>query len=522
MEYITSEMTFSERMAERFKLSFNQSMSEREKRLCIFKKVYDGTLYDALTPYSQNYTGGKEGNGDYIPVAQRRPSIIYPIPKIIVEESVSMLFGESHFPLVRCEEEENTNALAFLINKYNLRSTMICAAKIGSLGSVCLLVKVLNKKFYVDVLNTQCLTPVFDRKDPGVLAELKEKKIVMGATLSAYGYDIDDKNKNKPFYLRRVWNKTEEIYYVPYLCSKENDKDFKLTVDKEKSTDHSLGFVPAIWIKNNNDGEIDGECTFESIVDILIEINYQLSQLGRLLKYNADPTLVIKNEDSMSGGPLIKGQTLKLGDDGEAYLLEMKADGANAVIDYVRALREFAIEAVRGNRANPDKISALHSGKALQMLNIKLLSFVEDLRLFYGDCGLKPLLAMMVNILKTGKYTIDTGDFSLDFSAEPMDSITLEWPDFYPPTPDDDANEANALQIYQANGILSKQTIRRVISDKYNILDVQEEEKQCDKEEEKNDKKELTKQKKYQILANNKSQSPAGAGKSKSVVAQDN
>src|SRR6267154_3034145 len=265
MGYLTSEMTFSEIMAERFDLSFNQNMSERERRLCIFQKVYDGTLYDALTPYSQNYTGGKEGNGEYIPVARRRPSVIYPIPKIIVEESVSMLFGESHFPLVRCEEEKNTNALAFLIKKYNLRSTMLSAAKKGALGSVCLLVKVLNKKFYVNVLKTQCLTPVFETKDPGVLEELKEKKVSMGTTLVAYGYKIDDEDINKPFYLIRIWNKTQEIYYLPYLCSKDKDKDFKPTIDIKKSTDHTLGFVPAIWIKNSDDGEseIDGECTFE-------------------------------------------------------------------------------------------------------------------------------------------------------------------------------------------------------------------------------------------------------------------
>ena len=114
------------------------------------------------------------------------------------------------------------------------------------------------------------------------------------------------------------------------------------------------------------DSEIDGECTFGSVLDMCVETDYQLSQLARLLRYNSDPTLVIKDPSAIDGQILIKGQgALKLGENGDAFLLEMNGQSTKSVIDYVKTLREFAIEATRGNRASPNKMNALHSGKAI-------------------------------------------------------------------------------------------------------------------------------------------------------------
>src|ERR1700691_1870063 len=131
-------------------------------------------------------------------------------------------------------------------------------------------------------------------------------------------------------------------------------------VDEARSVPPALGFVRCVWIRNlpgaSASGDpVDGACTFRAAIETQIEIDYQLSQAGRGLKYSSDPTLLIK-EPAASDGQLIRGggNALVVSEKGDAKLLEIGGTAANAVIDYVRTLREFALEGVHGNRANAD------------------------------------------------------------------------------------------------------------------------------------------------------------------------
>ena len=72
---------------------------------------------------------------------------------------------------------------------------------------------------------------------------------------------------------------------------------FEAEIDEARSVQHGLGFVPMVWIRNlpgqSSTGDaVDGACTFRAAIETQIEIEYQLSQAGRGLKYSSDPTLV--------------------------------------------------------------------------------------------------------------------------------------------------------------------------------------------------------------------------------------
>jgi len=493
------EMTFVDRMSSRFGLDVDRNCSYREQHLSILKKIYNGTIYDNLAPWFSEYSGNEDSDS-YVPLMKRRPGVIYGIPKIIVNESVAMLFGEGHFPFIRGKCQEETRELQKITNECNIKSKMLLAAKKGAIGSVCILIKVLNGKFYLDVLDTIHLTPIFDFQEPSKLIKLTEKIKTRAEVLISKGYSISEEDKNKFFYLEREWNETEEIYYLPYSEEeeKQNKDSFKPKIDKKRSCIHDFGFAPAVWIKNTEDDQkIDGECIFENIVDICIEIDYQLSQLGRLLRYNSDPTLVVKDPSQMQNKEIIKGQTMDLGENGDAFYLEMDGKISEAVINYIRCLREFALEVVRGNRANPDKISAIHSGKALQMLNSNLIGLVGEMRLFYGENGLKRILGMIFDIARSGKYKLKTDDISGNNKLANIfiEDVSLEWPDWYPPTPQDDLQEAQALQNYVGAEIISKESALNIIADKYNINDVENE---------------LTK---IETDSNNSTSVPSGSGK---------
>lgn len=477
------EDRFIERYQSRFGLKLDNDWSYRERRLHILQKFLNGSIYDNLEPYHHEYMGGLK-SGNYVPLAQRRPSVIYKIPKVIVDNSTSMLFGEEHFPTVRCEHDKTSQFLQYITRVCNLKMLLLDAARKGSIGSVVIFVQVLEGKFYFEALHTTHLTPTFKRTRPDELEKLVEKKKVDGSTLASHGYTIPKDDLQEQFYIMREWNENEEIYYIPYKVSDDKNPDFKPSKDKERSTRHDLGFVTCIWIKNlPKSTGIDGHSTFEDIIDICIEIDYQLSQNGRMLKYNADPTMVIKNPQDLSDTQIIKGiQPIIVDENGDAKLLEITNGATSAVLDYVRQLRDFAIEMVRGNRANPDKLRMAQSGEALKMLNFELLGLVEELRLTYGEFGLINLYGMILKICNSN-ISIDYPEMPDDYS-DCENHILLDWPQWFPMSMQDKLNEAGALVALTTSKILSNKTATASIADEYNILDVDDEINQIDDEKE--------------------------------------
>jgi len=480
---------FISRYANRFQLELDKDWSIRETKLHILQMFLDGSIYDNLQPFYQEYQGG---SGAYVKLINRRPSILYGLCKIVVDESISMLFDEQHFPRVRCSDQGHDNTADFLdyiTRECNLKSVMINAARIGSIGSVAIVVKVLNGKFYFDVLSTKHLNPVFSQECPDELLSVVDKRKLDGASLMELGYDIPKENKNKYYFLEREWDDQQEIYYMPYLTDDKSAHDDK-DVDNDRSTVHGLGFCPVVWIQNLPKAHhTDGHSTFEHIIDISIEIDYHLSQLGRGLYYNSDPTLVVKNPTSIEGQQFVKNvKILNLDEKGDAYYAEITGKSTSAVIEYVKILREYALEVCRGNRTSPDKISAAQSGKAMRMLNNPLVSLVSEMRLTYGDKGLIKLYSMCIDIYNSGSFEIETGDTKPD-ELDCNGHLFLQWPEWYPITGQDKAQEAQALKTYLETGILSRETAMQSIADEYDITNIDDEKYSIDNDKMKDQNK---------------------------------
>jgi hypothetical protein len=186
--------------------------------------------------------------------------------------------------------------------------------------------------------------------------------------------------------------------------------------------------------------------------------------------------MVIKNPSVLENQQLIKGSgVLQLDDKGDAYMVEMNGGGAASVIEYARCLREFALESVRGNRANPDRLGAIHSGKALQMLNAPLISLVDELRLCYGDFGVLKIYEMVLKIESSGQFEIDYGSYRPGNIDKALETMRLDWPEWYPPTPQDDLQEAQTIQTYVGTGLLSKETALKNIADQFKVVDEKKE-----------------------------------------------
>src|SRR5580692_9880056 len=178
----------------------------RVRKLTILNRVLDGTLYDVL-PY--HFHEERSEAGEYIPLRQRRPSVRYPLCRIVVEDSISLLFSEGHFPTIDSTDGMVRAAFANIAKETRLNLTMTQAAMSGATGSVALLLRVLKGRIFVDVLNTMYLTPTWDPSAPDTLARVDERYKVTGADLIRNGYTIDDPDGQ--YWFARRWDSEGEI-----------------------------------------------------------------------------------------------------------------------------------------------------------------------------------------------------------------------------------------------------------------------------------------------------------------------
>ena len=438
----------------------------RAHALTVLQRVLDGSFYDVLPHQFHEERGA---NGDYIPLRARKPSVRYALCRVVVEDAVSLLFSEGHFPTIDSPDTAVRAALADLIKEARLNQVMIEAAMAGSIGSAAILLRVLRGRVFLNVLDTTFLTPIWDPEAPDTLAKVTERYKVSGAMLAANGYDIPD--PAAPYWFTRSWDALTEIWFHPLPVGTNETP----VVDDARSVRHGLGFVPLVWIKNlpgpSASGDAnDGACTFRAAIETQIEIDYQLSQAGRGLKYSSDPTLLIK-EPASGDGEIVKGagNALIVSEKGDAKLLEIGGTASAAVMDYVRTLRELALESVHGNRASADRITAAQSGRALELMNQGLIWLADKLRVSYGEGAILQLARMMLRASQV--YRLQA--FGTDIpKLDPSARLILKWPRWYPPSAEDRERDARTLATLTSSGHLSREAAVQSLADTYDIEDV--------------------------------------------------
>ncbi len=438
----------------------DRDFAERAWTLGVLRRVLDGTIYDVL-PYE--FHQERSGGGEYIPVRERRPSVRYALARVVVEDSVALLFSEGHFPVIESPDSDVRNALAAIVRDARLNAVMTEAGLRGSVGSVALFMRIRNRRVFVDVADTDFLTPVWDPQEPDKLLRVTERVKVVGWELAEQGYDIDD--VDALYWFVRTWDAQEESWFLPARVGSQA----ALLRDHDRSISHRLGFVPVVWIRNLPGGKApDGACTFRAAVETGIEIDYQLSQAGRGLKYSSDPTLLIREPAGLDG-TMVRGaaNALVVSEKGDAKLLEIGGTASQAVIDYVRTLRELALESVHGNRVDASRLTAPSSGRAIEMMNQGLLWLADNLRISYGD-GLMSLARMILRAARIYPLALEGLVLPLmDADAQ----INLRWPDWYPVDSLDRQRAAETLNSLVAAKQISRETAMHVLGPMYGIED---------------------------------------------------
>jgi hypothetical protein len=171
---------------------------------------------------------------------------------------------------------------------------------------------------------------------------------------------------------------------------------------------------------------------------------------------------------------MIRGaaNALVVSEKGDAKLLEIGGTAAQAVVDYVRVLRELALESVHGNRADASRLTVPASGRALELMNQGLLWLADNLRISYGEGGLLPLVRMMLRASEV--FPLSAGGAPLT-NLDARAALNLRWPDWYPPDAADRQRDAATIISLVQAGMLSRETGLRVLAPDYDIADAADE-----------------------------------------------
>ena len=367
------------------------------------------------------------------------------------------------FPRLTSADAAVQEALAALAAEMRLGPAMTEAALRGSVGSVALHLRVLGHRPFLDVLESAYLTPEWDAAEPDRLVQVVERYKVPGSALLAAGQAAA---AGETYWFERRFTAEAEQWFRPQPVGVAGP----MQVDAARSVRHGLGFVPIVWVRNLPGGEApDGGCTFQAAIETGIEIDYQLSQAGRALKYSADPTLLIKEPAGVEG-ELVRGagNALVLSERGDAKLLEIGGGASAAVLDYVRFLRELALEAVHGNRADPQRSGGPASGRAMAVAQQGLLWLAGSLRVSYGEGGLLPLARMLLRA--HARYPLRLGGKVLP-ALDAEAGLGLAWPPWQAPGSEERARDAGTLRTLADAGLLSRASAVGMVAAEYGLAD---------------------------------------------------
>jgi hypothetical protein len=448
--------------------------SARQKCLDFLWSVYHGKQYDHLRyPFSQETRSGTE---EYIPLRERKPSVRYKLPKIVVKKSVGMCFAGRNWPTISTDNQKFSDWLDAFYKKFNFSPFATRVATFGSIGSVVPVFK-LNKSTKVltlDVWNAKDCSPIFDPS--GDLEEVTLRYLTTTDSLRTRGISpglgFSKEPRDKKWWFRRKLTKQEDIVYSPTEENEwdESDPEVAKKIQRldEFSSLHNLGFVPALWVRNlpvedDSSDAIDGMSTFGDIIDIVIEIDYTLSQTGRGLKYNSDPDLMVKEPMGNVDGTAthIKTvRTLEVGEKGDAKLLEMQGTGQKVCLEYVEKLRNFALEVLRGSRKDPQRaLSHAMSGKMAELLEDDLIGLATELRTCYGTGFLIPFTKKILAALE--QYELVGGTVIEEIDEDTINSIDLSWGPWFEPSSSDHLQFQQALDLATEGGRLDIETARQ-------------------------------------------------------------
>lgn len=420
-----------------------------------------------------------------VPLSKRRPKQ-FNLARYIVDRSAGWLVGGRYFPRLIAEGDPGTQEwIDVLKEALRLPSVWLKAAKQGGKGKTAVVVgKIVNGYLRVEHLPAKYCLPRFG-DDGETLTYLRLQFKIPGDMLDEMGIPgvWDPKEL---YWFRREYTPDAEVNFYPVRVARDG-RPPEFVEDPDRTVRHGLGVLAAVWIRNlPSDDPLDGEATYEPVVDLFDPINVMASLAYRSIKKLSDPTLVledIKEDDDIDAVLSVgssAGATISI--PGKAKLLEMTGSGQAAAKEWVSEFRQGVATISRVTNPDPEKLAgAAQSGYALEVLHAPLIELVEELRETYGPALVQFVRLMLALVavykLRGGK---NGGPGALFLPREeptaainPKATLTVSWGRFFAPSLPDIKALIETLAAAVAMGAMSMHTAIAKVCEAFGVTDIE-------------------------------------------------
>ncbi len=443
----------------------------------------------------------------YVPLKMRRPSVPVRLGKIIVDSFTNLLFGENRFPTIKVEgDDETQDLLQTIVRVGKLPQKMIQARAYGGATGTCGL--------------SWCFRngkPRFEAHDPkNLFVHSWEDRLELVPEHVSEVYLVskvkwDGRAFNKVWYwFRRDWTPEADMIFkeVPFRPGVEPEWD----IDFDSSNFHDDGVCHLEWIQNLPTDEADGMPDYDGLYDSFDSIDLLMSVISRGAILNLDPTVKLKmDRDEVDRLGIKKGSdnALVVGKDGDADYMEVGGQSIDAGLKLVDAKRRYILETAQCIVPDPNEVAAQGvSSVAIKAMFSPMLAKADIIREQYGS-AVERILQKMVEVLKVklkaeilivdpdtkaetkGKFVLNLPpkvEMQPDFDVVDQQptgkeravktprtigeggEISLVWPPYFSPTPDDQSKIITSLQMATGGkAFMSKQTAAEITARAFGI-----------------------------------------------------
>lgn len=437
--------------------------------------------------------GFYEAGGSSLPLRFRRPKAPFYLAKAIVGRFNGLLFGAKHHPNTVVSDDPRTDDwITGFCEVTRLWSKMLLARTYGgAMGSVAVGFVFKNGVPRVQVHDPRWCTPVFEDREEHVLSRFEKRYQYRDVVVDP----MSGERREVWFWYRRVIDKTKDVVWprVPADDVMDPRTGEPLWGRYEKIVSHhNFGFVPVVWIQNNEVQEdIDGDPDCHGAYDMIESVDALISQADRGIISNCDPTLHIASDDEIPGG-LQKGSNnaIQTSNGGQVSYLEINGTGPKAAMELAEQLETRALRTARcvlddnfGGPARTEKEVDQNYSNMLEQADIlreqygergvkRLLSMalaaarrLSEPRSVTGPDGIPQIVTMVVRLppnKETGKPR-ELGDGAV---------IDLDWPDWYEPSLEDISKAVSAAGQAMNFGLVDRPHAIRFIAEYFKVEDV--------------------------------------------------
>lgn len=486
---------------------------------------------------------GKTASNGVAPLRERRPCVIYPLPKAATHQIVRFMVGVEAWPTLKIEDErvpddqreDVAKIIGDLIKACKLRSAVravMCRALSARTGVAVFGMR--GGRLQIDTPSAKDCIVEFEDNDPS--RPVKSLIWIYQVTR-----EVEDPKLGRFTSVRMWWRRDitadEVIDYeeAPVPVSSAIRVDWKV----KTTTRHGLGFCPVLWLRNlgaaTSGGSIDGVSIYEDQFDGFDALNFALSQRNRGVYFYGTPQPVetgVEEDDGPEAeghqaAPVARGPAGFSGVGGEApfgqsaqaarrmapdYIWSYRSDKASVTLvettgkwfdvttKHVEDIRARVLEAIGVVLVNANALLVGQgrelSGRFLELAYAPMLAHIDELRDACWWDHIESMISMMMRVLATVDLTTSSVNIPRIADVQVLlrafgatgawmpPAMTPLWGPSFSLTAEETKAQVEAADAAKRAGLICRETAARFIAPAFGVQDVDGEIEEADEDAE--------------------------------------